>query len=74
MVIPNVEMTAADLVFVAGVFLALVVGMATRRETAAGLTVLILTVGMSTSGYAAAGYVAVLFVLVGKVFTFIQAR
>jgi len=72
--IPGVELTAADWIFLAGVFLAALLGMATRRETAALLTVVALALGLSTSGYAAAGYVAVLFILVGKGVQFWHAR
>lgn len=73
MYIPDAEMMAGDWVFLGGVLLALVVGMATRRETATALAVLILTVGLSTAAKPAAGYIALLPALLGRLWAYMRA-
>jgi hypothetical protein len=74
MYLPDVALTAADGILLAGVALALWVGVATRQATVMLLLVLALAVGLSASAVPAAGWIGVLLVLPVKVFAFVRPR
>jgi len=70
--IPDVAFLDRDWVYVAGVALALWVGVVARKETCMLLTVVALSLGLSTGAAPAAGYVAMLLVLPMKFYSFIR--
>jgi len=61
--IPDVILTEGQWVYIAGVVLATLVGVALHRETAMGLSVIGFTVGLSPAALAVAPYLAMLTVL-----------